>query len=158
MKRIICYLCGLALLSGCDTLASQKCYLYGTGWLRQGNYSEAICCLKQAARLDPSISCYHHQLASAYYLSGDIDAAWYYSRQAVRCRPCFPEAVVLFNEILGRYCGENHIDLLKMRCSDILRILGDPDEIHIEGCMTTYVYGISTFEFDRDIYIRTFNW
>lgn len=150
--------CSLTILSSCDNLAALKYYQNGTVCLRNGDYEEAICNLKEAARIDPSMSYHHQNLAAAYFLSGDIQAAWYYSRQAVRCRPCSPESVILFNDILGQYCMENELELGKKRCYDILGFLGDPDEIHLSGTITTYVYGMTAFEFDRDIFIRTYNW
>lgn len=151
-------ICSAAIFTGCDTLATRKYYRNGTICLKNGDYQEAICNLKQAARLDPSLSCHHQNLAAAYFLSGDIQAAWYYSRQAVRCRPCSPESVVLFHDILGKYCIENNLNFGKKRCYDILGFLGDPDEIHLNDTIATYVYGMTAFEFDRDVFVRTYNW
>jgi tetratricopeptide (TPR) repeat protein len=66
-----------------DRQNAQVRYLEGLHWRQVGNYQASLSALVQATALDPENPALYAELASAYRLLGDLDAAERWYMQAV---------------------------------------------------------------------------
>lgn len=146
----------LILSSGCSIVRSSFNYTQGTECLERGEYSAAIDYLTKAVELDPSTSKNQNNLAAAYAAVGDLDQAWYHSRQAVLCPDDNPTAVMAFWSLYYNYVSCRGLDQNGVSIDDVLNKLGHPDVMvkNSDGTMISMEYGLAVIEFKNGTLIN----
>lgn len=146
--------CALALI-GPATISSSFNYTKGTKYLEKGKYHKAVKYLEKAVALDPTMSRNHNNLASAYLFTGNIDKAWYESRQAVLCLQDNPCAISTFWNIYEGYVTARGLDREGVPLQTVLDTLGIPDIMMTDSnggaCI---MYGLSTMTFSNGKLIK----
>lgn len=142
------------ILSGCSTIASSINYTQGTECLEQGDYQGAIKHLEKAVELDPTMSRNQNNLCIAYLKVGNMEKAWYHSRQAVyHAREATP-ANFVFYQIYKDYVRNRGLDTEGTSIQDVISKLGEPDVLIYVEEKTICIYGICTMEFRHGKLIR----
>lgn len=152
MHKIVFILLASFLLSGCTPNPSLYEYVMGTEFLDEGNYPSAIAHLEIAVQIEPGRSHNHNNLATAYVGLGDLERAWYHSRQAVLCPENNPSAYTNFWLIYNQFVTQRNTDKLGTPLSEVLKQLGSPDFIKAENESVAYLtYGLCTMEFQNGL-------
>lgn len=117
----------LMVLSGCSIAKGSSHYTEGTKYLQSGDYESARYHLEKACEYVPNYSPHQNNLACAYIGLGDIDKAWYHSRQAVTLDPTSDEAVITFNRLYEEIAT---ITMIRedSTLDDVRAAFGDPDQ------------------------------
>lgn len=146
---VVLLLIVMGLSTGCSVISSSLEYGEGTQCLEMGNYSGAIEHLEKAVQLDPSMSRNQNNLASAYLGSGNIQKAWYHSRQAVLCKYCDAVALATFAQLYNFCVKKQNLDLKGTALDEVLCRLGQPDLRREEKEVINLMYGRCVMMFSK---------
>ena len=138
----------VVFLSACATASSSLQYTEGTEALERGDYEKAATLLREAVRLDPSLSRNHNNLASALFELGQVEEGWPHVRKAVSLDPS--------NKSAAQNSKRYVVHLLKKaglnvgsEMSEVVKALGEPDTRAQKGTCLWYQYGISALCFEN---------
>lgn len=139
----------LTLTTGCATISSSFYFTKGSQFLQQGDYERAIVELEKAVEEDPSMARNHTNLAAAYFANGDLQKAWYQSRQAVRAPYQDGISQLQFKGYYKSFIVDQGLNKKGVSFEEVSAKLGLPDELTKNEAKSTIfcVYGTCRMSF-----------
>jgi tetratricopeptide (TPR) repeat protein len=108
--------------------------------LERGDYQQAATLLEEAVRLDPGLSRNQNNLAAALFELGRLEDGWPHVRQAVLLDPSNQYAVQSCKRYIVAMLKKANLDFGASK-SEVVRVLGEPDNQEEAGGCVWYQYG-----------------
>ncbi len=118
----------LLFLQGCSSVKSDISFRKGADKLWNGEPSQAIVYLQQAAELDPKAARNHYHLALAYQRLGQIAEAWEHIRHAYSLDAKSETQLRVFTHIYDELAKEHQFERSHPTHSTVVDLLGVGDK------------------------------
>jgi tetratricopeptide (TPR) repeat protein len=132
-------------------LRSSAKYTQGTEALANGQYQEAAALLAEAVEMDPSLSRNHANYSAALFELGRYSDGWPHARKAVLLDPENLPAQSNSRRYIQKLLQDAGLQI-GAPVDEVVRALGEPDNIADQIECTFYQYGVSALCFKNKVF------